>query len=115
MISALSTNPLRQIYDHSERSQITPYDKLSDILSQRYPIAQKNTKTTAEHLFVFSIEDHFPLPVRVRIKSDPCDDKALLITAAAAGFQVKNSWLAFQLRNFPVILLYSPQLKESKT
>tara|TARA_R110002167_G_scaffold161563_1_gene357769 strand:+ start:746 stop:1000 length:255 start_codon:yes stop_codon:yes gene_type:complete len=59
MISALSTNPLRQIYDHSERSQITPYDKLSDILSQRYPIAQKITKTTAEHLFVFSVEDHF--------------------------------------------------------
>ncbi|WP_417376377.1 hypothetical protein [Gimesia maris] len=115
MISALSTNPLRQIYDHSERSQITPYDKLSDILSQRYPIVQKITKTTAEHLFVFSVEDHFPLPVRVRIKSDPSNDKALLITAAAAGFQVKNSWLAFQLRNFPVILLYSPQLKESKT
>lgn len=108
-------NPLRQIYDHSERSQITLYDKLSDILSQRYLIAQKNTRTTAEHLFVFSVEDHFPLPVRVHINSDPCDDKALLITPDVAGFQVKNSWLAFQLRNFPVILLYSPQLKESKT
>ncbi|WP_154900425.1 hypothetical protein [Gimesia maris] len=115
MISALSTNLLWQFYDHSERSQITPYDKLSDILSLHYPIAQKIINTPAEHRFVSSAEDHFPLPVRVHIKLDPCDAKALLITAAAAGFQIKNTWLAFQLRNFPVILLYSPQLKESKT